>query len=133
MKKIYLLAKIFKEKEHLNDFVNGKLYMNSIAYFKKTELENDKVRHDVDESLDMHWQAESCSLILNGHKLNPIGAIKIYSNKNNYKNIFCMFSISSEDNLLKNGIHINVKNKGFGSSRHSDLASGSTPHYLIAS
>lgn len=114
LKKIHLLAKIFKKEEHLNDFKNGKLYMNSIAYFKKYKLENDKVRFNTDESLDIHWQAESCSLVLNKHEFNPIGAVKLYFSKNNYKNIFCMFSISSEDNLIKNGIHIDEKNKGFG-------------------
>ena len=51
MKKIHLLAKIFKEKKYLNDFINGKLYMNSISYFKNYELENDKVRYDGNESL----------------------------------------------------------------------------------
>lgn len=117
MKKIHLLAKIFKEKKYLNDFINGKLYMNSISYFKNYELENDKVRYDGNESLTGYWQPEFSSLELNRNKFNMNdfnGVIKLNYRKNNNKNVFCMWSISSEDNLIKNGIHIDKRNKEFG-------------------
>lgn len=116
MKKLLLLAKIFENAKYMQEFLEGKLYMNSLAYFKNIEINNDQVRYDSDEGLSCFWQPENCSLELNGHlfgKNNFVAPTTIYPHANNYKNIFCMWSISSENDALTN-IHIDEKNKSFG-------------------
>ena len=48
---IFFLAKFFQEKEHANDFVNGRLFANRISYFKK--IEGQDGRGDEDEGAIM--------------------------------------------------------------------------------
>ena len=99
----------------MQDFRDGKLYMNSLAYFKNIEIIDDKPRYDSDEGIRSYWQPEQCTLELNGHKFNNItNPIKLYFSSNNCKNIFCMWSISSENDILRGNIHIDEENKKFG-------------------
>lgn len=99
----------------MQDFRDGKLYMNSLAYFKNVEIINDKPRYDPYEGNSCHWQPEECTLVLNGHTFNNItDPIKLSFSSNNYKNIFCMWSIASEYDILRDNIHISEENKKFG-------------------
>ena len=115
MKNVFLLAKIFENQKYMQDFCNGKLYMNSLAYFKDIEIINDKPRYDSYEGIRCYWQPQQCILELNGHKFNNlIAPITLYSHSNNYKNVFCMWSISSENDILRGNIYIDEENKKFG-------------------
>jgi len=42
LKNVFLLAKIFENQKYMQDFCNGKLYMNSLAYFKDIEWNDPK-------------------------------------------------------------------------------------------
>lgn len=117
IEKSFLLAKIFENKEYMQDFLNGKIYMNSIAYFKVRENNNNTARHDSNESLSCYLQPKFISLELNGHEFNMNNfrdAIKIYHYSNNSKNIFCMWSVSTDNDILRGEIHIDEQNKEFG-------------------
>ena len=48
---IFFLAKIFEKKEHADDLVRGKLFVNRLSYFKK--IEGDDGRGDEDEGAIM--------------------------------------------------------------------------------
>ena len=45
--KIFFLAKFFEKKEYADDFLQGKLFLNSLSYFK--EIEGEDGRGDEDE------------------------------------------------------------------------------------
>lgn len=48
---IVFLAKVFREEKHAEDFLNGRMYSNSLAYFKR--IEDGGVRGDEDEGAIM--------------------------------------------------------------------------------
>ncbi|BFU78847.1 hypothetical protein ALC152_20620 [Arcobacter sp. 15-2] len=107
---MYLL-KIFKEEKYLNDFLNGKLYMNTLKYFKE------------DERLDIA-RLDRCETIVENFKPNylqietfvvpkdELCMMTKVTKKYDLCNIFCMLSIWKEYEEEK--ISLDEKNKEFG-------------------
>jgi hypothetical protein len=117
MKKILILAKIFSCEKYMQDFIDGKLYMNNIEFFKKDDNVQDYARLDFDEGVK-HFNPKNSEFELNGHKFDMNNMVSINLTKQNdmYKNIFCMYALSTDENgeFKKDDIYIDEKNKEFG-------------------
>ena len=57
---IFFLVKVFKNKEHADDLMRGRLFINSLTYFKK--LEGDDGRGDEDEGAIMFQLREGLTI-----------------------------------------------------------------------
>lgn len=103
------LAKIFKEKEYLEDFLDGKLYMNCLGFFKKVEGSSSN-QFDNKEAIKSYLQPNGVklelifndkSISLNEANLSaPI--LLQYSIFNNLK-IICFYTFSGESNDFNQG------------------------------
>ena len=59
---IFFLVKVFENKEHANDLMRGRLFINSLAHFKK--IEGDDGRGDEDEGAVMFQLREGLTITL---------------------------------------------------------------------
>ena len=53
---IFAFIKIFKEEQHRKEFLNGKLYMNRLGYFKSYKDECANNISDKYEATSLWWQ-----------------------------------------------------------------------------
>lgn len=105
------LIKFLETEEYLNDFLNGKIFMNTLRYFKTLEC-NDTNRHDRSETFLSNYQPDCIQI---GNLVIPkedCSRIILNSLKYDFCNIFSMYSlwpINHEEQL-----HIDEQNKNFG-------------------
>lgn len=93
MKKIIYFIKIFDNERFMNDFLDGKIYMNRLSYFRFVDDNSDNNRADQKEGLSGWWQPEQIALEVNGRKMTNFAApIEIRSNKSDNLHVFCLFA-----------------------------------------
>ena len=94
MKK-HLFAKLFSNTEYKEDFLNGKIYMCSLGYFKGLELAQG-TKGDPLEGIGSYLQAKRLivELEVNGKKVNlkPEGAMTIGDEGYRYLKVFCLYA-----------------------------------------
>lgn len=102
--------RIFDDERFMNDFLDGKIYMNRLSYFRFVDDDRDNNRADQKEGLSGWWQPEQIVLEVNGRKItNFASPIEMRSNKNDNLHIFCLFSGTTniENTVDDNKIAIN--------------------------
>jgi hypothetical protein len=74
MKQIWLLVKFFSEEKHADDFLEGKLFLNRLSFFRKQEKECSDGRSDTTEAIKMWLQPFDVQMSLS---VPGIGTAKI--------------------------------------------------------
>lgn len=104
MKKIGVLLKVFSSEKYKKDFLDGKLYMNTINYFRNYEEETLGNVGDKHEALSgwMHPHEYRFEIEINGQKLvlNPddiVGPLTLSMKMHDHANVFCMTHLHSHD------------------------------------
>lgn len=109
------LLKFLKKENYINDLLDGKLYMNTLKYFKEKEY-LDKARADKFETIFSHKQQKFDFININGTYFTNTqiqkGSITSISQRFDLCNIFCLFALWKEKEDDK--IFIDEKNKTFG-------------------
>ncbi len=99
---VVFLAKVFQEAKHAEDFLNGKMYLNSLAYFKR--IEDGGVRGDEDEGAIMLQRegliieltatnratGEIDTIRMSGHELTS--PLVMRPERFDHINVFCMYA-----------------------------------------
>lgn len=67
--KIWYFIKFFEQESYADQFMAGRLYLNTLAYFRKKESECDDGRVDSTEAVAMWWQPNDIILTLKVPKL----------------------------------------------------------------
>ena len=100
---IFFLAKFFKNEEHAEQFMRGKLYANRLVHFR--ELEGDANRGDVYEGVALLQGELKLALSTDGSPRQEItiterdleGPMEVRMNWTNHVNLFCMYAAHSGD------------------------------------
>lgn len=111
------LLKFFENEKYQNDFLNGKLYMNTLKFFKENE-NLDIARADKLETIKEHkkqiFDAIQIGKLLLTEKNGEItdGRITKQSKKFDYCNVLCLYSLWK--NIENEQLVIDKRNKIFG-------------------
>ncbi len=102
MRRIAFFLKVFESESYMEDFLNGKIYMNRLSFFTKTEDLKENNRADRREALCALWQPNEASIDINGYRLTELaGPIEFRFENSKYLHVFCLFSgVISEKNFL---------------------------------
>jgi hypothetical protein len=85
----------------MNDFLDGKIYMNRLSYFRKIEEDSENNRADPKEGLSAWWQPEEVILEVNGRRLTDFAApIEIRLNNSDNLHVFCLFAGATDASNL---------------------------------
>ncbi|MCB8769400.1 hypothetical protein [Acinetobacter soli] len=112
-KSINLLAKVFRSEEFMNDFLDGKIYMNCLGYFKK--IEEQEVFNTVKDTMEgviSHLLPEHVEITItdpSGEKINIdskdlAGPVFIQENYYNNLKICCFYSPKINKDDLDNSV-----------------------------
>ncbi len=108
MNQIWLLVKFFSEEKHANDFLEGKLFLNRLSFFRKQEEECSDGRSDTTEAIKMWLQPFDVQMSLSvpgigiATKIPPkdLAAPVSFAYTNaDYLNIFCIYAIYTGEAL----------------------------------
>jgi len=104
----FALIKILQEK-YKNDFLDGKLHLNTLTYFKS--LEGDELRSDRDEGVVSAHQVAEVSFLHKGSWMPlPVrGAVRTHDERFNDLNIMCIYMLSADSNII-----FDPRNEQFG-------------------
>ncbi len=94
MATIYAYVKIYEKMENSQDFMKGKLFMNTIRAFKDHRDESGELRGDGCEGIIAWHQPESIKVMISGHKIPSSDIalpIPVHSNEVLRKNAFCIY------------------------------------------
>ncbi|EIO4061340.1 hypothetical protein LQK59_004357 [Vibrio vulnificus] len=99
MATIFAFVKLFEKQQHAEDFVNGKLFMNTIKSFKDYRDENGELRGDDHEGVIAMYQPSQFSEI----KISDISIssselaspLLLHSDDLLSRNVFCIYSLNS--------------------------------------
>jgi hypothetical protein len=119
---IHMLFKVFKEESHRDDFLNGRLYMNRLKFFKKLEDKEINSRNDSDEAVSGWYQPNKGSYLKVNEHIIPSedinGPIKVGYDKFDDLNVFCLSVLYSNEfeqitegnlNAYRNSLLLNNK------------------------
>jgi hypothetical protein len=98
MATIYAYVKIYEKIEHAQDFMKGKLFMNTIRAFKDHWDETGELRGDSCEGIIGWYQPESIQVTISGHTIpssDIASPISVLSNEVLRQNAFCIYSLNS--------------------------------------
>lgn len=90
---IYFFVKTFQEASYAEAFLNGLLYMNSLAYFVKLEESGEPGRGDRNEGTVDWLQPDKMQFQFNGFQINSseiVAPVSIQDSRQLAKNVFCM-------------------------------------------
>lgn len=111
------LLKFFENEQFQNDFLNGKLYMNTLKYFKENE-NLDIARADKLETIKEHKKQTPDAiqigklLLTKENEEITDGKITTLSKKFDYCNVLCLYSLWK--NIENEQLVIDKRNKIFG-------------------
>lgn len=95
MRNIFFFVKVFENLIFMNNFLDGKLFMNSLAYFKNTEDSN---RGDKYEAVTGCYQPDKITIKINHHELEGLaGPAYIQMPHHEKVNLFCLCASHSGD------------------------------------
>lgn len=97
------LIKIFSQEKYRDDFLNGKLYMNPIKFFKDFEEESTNNIGDKNEAITAWLQPEEINIIFRPPGMDPItikgqdiaAPIAIRANAHDNYNVLCLTLLHS--------------------------------------
>lgn len=95
-----MLIKFFEEQEHAKEFLAGKLYLNTVAYFKEREASQDG-RGDRFEIPSQWWQSKDVSIEFGDTTMEApslTGQVVIQHDDHDSTNLLCMYA-GTEDQL----------------------------------
>jgi hypothetical protein len=101
---IWYFIKFFAEESYAEQFMTGRLYLNSLGYFKKVENEGNAGRMDSTEAVAMWWQPDDIVMKLNVPKMgldiqltkeDLAAPVATSFNYHNYLHIFCLYAVHS--------------------------------------
>ncbi|MGL5303340.1 MAG: hypothetical protein ACRDBT_02055 [Aeromonas sp.] len=99
MSTIFAFVKLFENRSHAEDFVNGKLFMNTIRSFKEYNDESGELRGDEYEGIVALYQPDQIGEIKFGEHIIPaselVTPIVVHGNNLLYHNVFCIYSLNS--------------------------------------
>jgi hypothetical protein len=96
--KIVYLLKIFEKESYLRDFLSGKLFMNTILYFRTLKEIGTHQRSDMHEGINEWLQPEDVELVLNGYKFtNLVAPLTMRNSNNDNLHLFCMFAGTTKE------------------------------------
>lgn len=95
---INFLAKIFRKKEYMGDFLDGNLYMNCLGFFKNVE-DADNTQFDSKEAIQSYLQPHDVLIeikygdqIIKLEEKDLVGPVIIQNNGYNNLKIICFYS-----------------------------------------
>ena len=100
MPTIYAFVKIFEKEQYANEFIFGKLFMNTLRYFKEYRDTTGELRGDPYEGIAAWYQPNKINLQIGDHIVPsseiayPIAA---HDQELLNKNAFCVYSLNSGD------------------------------------
>ncbi|MDC0932703.1 hypothetical protein OAR97_02540 [Arcobacteraceae bacterium] len=88
------------------DFLNGKLYLNKLYYFRKLEEKSQNNRADEKEALSLICQADDVKLEFNGYQLKDlVGQVEMRNPSMDNKHVLCLFAgATNESNVIEDNI-----------------------------
>lgn len=99
MATIFAFVKLFEKKEHAEDFVSGKLFMNTIKSFKEYRDESGELRGDDHEGIIAMYQPSQLGDITFGEISIPsselASPIVVHGDHLLSQNVFCLYSLNS--------------------------------------
>lgn len=99
MSTIFAFVKLFENKKYAEDFVSGKLFMNTIRSFKEYKDESGELRGDEYEGIVALYQPEKLGEIkFDGHSISAsdlAAPIVMHGNHLLNHNVFCIYSLNS--------------------------------------
>jgi len=99
MATIFAFVKLFENENYANDFMKGKLFMNTIRYFKEYRDESGKLRGDNYEGIVSLLQPKLLGEIVIADRSIPASEltapIVLHSNGLLANNVFCIYSLNS--------------------------------------
>ncbi|MGK3369204.1 hypothetical protein [Citrobacter youngae] len=99
MSTIFALVKLFDRKEYAEDFLKGRLFMNTIQSFKEYKDESGELRGDEYEGIAALYQPRKIGEIKFGEIIIPAtqlaAPIVVHSNDLLKHNVFCIYSLNS--------------------------------------
>ena len=104
MNTIFFLVKFFREVNHVADFIDGKIFCNTVSTFKKIEGNGDLGRGDKNEWTNVWLQPGSARVEINGIDLTEdlAGPLQVQMNWLDYLHVFCMHAVHTGDLDLAN-------------------------------
>lgn len=109
MRKIAFFLRIFENEKYMEEFLNGKIFINRLSYFRQLEEDVADNRADLKEGLAALWQPEDVIVKLNGYRLTDFAApieSRIVGSDNLH--VFCLFAGATNANNLSDPNKIDV-------------------------
>ena len=132
MERMFLLAKFFEKEEYRDQFLNGKLYLNNLKYFR--EAEKDKSRSDRYEG--SVWLEAGIEFVAktgeNGREekitiaKEDVDEILMQALWTEYVNLLCMCKIYIPDHVKGTNVKISVPNRFSAFGEHGILINNFT-------
>ena len=99
MATIFGLVKFLETEYHVRDFIEGKLYLNRLSYFKRIEESTTVTRKDKHEGVVQWLQPGDIHLEINGYNLSDdlAGPLSVQMDWLDHIHVFCMTAIHSAD------------------------------------
>ncbi|MCF7484204.1 hypothetical protein L3V31_21150 [Vibrio sp. J1-1] len=96
-KKIGFFLRVFDNSRYKEDFLDGKIFMNRLSYFRHIEGDSEGNRADEHEGVNSWWQPNDVTLNLNGHCFSDLVApIRMRLQHNDNYNVFCLFAATTD-------------------------------------
>lgn len=108
---IWYFIKFFAEESHADQFMEGKLYLNTLGYFMKMESENGDGRMDSTEAVAVWWQPDDIVIKLNVpgvggvdiSKKDLAGPVSMAFDQHKYLHLFCLYAVYTTGYKCTNG------------------------------
>ena len=100
---ILFLVKFMSEEDHVRDLLDGKIYANRLAWFKRAEGEDASGVPDRNEGTVVWHQPDRIHLEINGMDITTdlAGPFQIQSSQLNHLNLFCSYAARIDDSELE--------------------------------
>ena len=93
---IFFFVKVFEKEDYLNDFLDGKLFMNTLAYFKNMEEKEVSNRGDKHEAVIGWYQPNKITVKVNDLEIKDLaGPLSIQMDHHENLNVFCLYAAHS--------------------------------------
>ena len=112
MSMLHFFIKFLDKESHVDDFLDGRVYMNRLSYYKKIEQHNeDANRADRHEGAFAWLQPGVGRLIIDGQDITGdlAGPIEMYDDSLNHINIFCVYAAHSGNLDVRNMLTDNIE------------------------
>lgn len=112
MKAVWFLVKFFAAEEHADEFLNGKVYLNRLSYFKQMEAEEADGRPDRTEAVMCWWQPNDLTITITVPELEQeititkadlAGPVSMSADFHNHLHLFCTYAVYTDGFEIKDG------------------------------